>query len=104
MVINIDFIMSVTAKVTHLMRVPTVLLNSVATVITATAMGYYSATLEPHIRGVSTYLFFITLNDCNIVSISIFKYFFQVCTYYLHNNKLIKKRMLPRCFCKSFTN
>ncbi|XP_029342889.1 MFS-type transporter SLC18B1 isoform X1 [Acyrthosiphon pisum] len=39
------------AKVTHLMSVPTVLVNSIATVITATAMGYYSATLEPHIRG-----------------------------------------------------
>ncbi|CAI6348688.1 unnamed protein product [Macrosiphum euphorbiae] len=38
-------------KVTHLMRVPTVLVNSIATLITATAMGYYSATLEPHIRG-----------------------------------------------------
>ncbi|XP_050541625.1 MFS-type transporter SLC18B1-like isoform X2 [Daktulosphaira vitifoliae] len=37
-------------KVTHLMKVPTVFINSVATVITATAMGYYSATLEPHIR------------------------------------------------------
>lgn len=35
------------------MKVPTVLINSIATVITATAMGYYSATLEPHIRGVS---------------------------------------------------
>lgn len=38
-------------KITHLMSVPTVLINSIATVITATAMGYYSATLEPHIRG-----------------------------------------------------
>ncbi|XP_050419743.1 MFS-type transporter SLC18B1-like [Adelges cooleyi] len=37
-------------KVTQLMKVPTVFINSVATVITATAMGYYSATLEPHIR------------------------------------------------------
>lgn len=43
------------AKVTHLMSVPTVFLNSIATVITATAMGYYSATLEPHIRDVSLF-------------------------------------------------
>lgn len=41
------------------MSVPTVLINSVATVITATAMGYYSATLEPHIRGVSLSTFII---------------------------------------------
>lgn len=45
------------------MSVPTVLINSIATVITATAMGYYSATLEPHIRGVSTY-FLKTQHDC----------------------------------------
>lgn len=38
-------------KVTHLMCVPTILINAIATVVTATAMGYYSATLEPHIRG-----------------------------------------------------
>lgn len=42
-----------TAKVSHLITVPTVLINSIATVISATAMGYYSATLEPHIRDVS---------------------------------------------------
>lgn len=58
MVINIDYIVSIAAKVTHLMSVPTVLINSIATVITATAMGYYSATLEPHIRGVSTYFLY----------------------------------------------
>lgn len=58
-------IVSVAAKVTHLMSVPTVLLNSIATVITATAMGYYSATLEPHIRGVSTYIFLKNPKYCN---------------------------------------
>jgi len=50
---NNIYVMFIAAKVTHLMSVPTVLINSIATVITATAMGYYSATLEPHIRGVS---------------------------------------------------
>ncbi|VVC34301.1 Major facilitator superfamily,Major facilitator superfamily domain [Cinara cedri] len=41
-------------KVSHLLSVPTVFVNSIATVIAASAMGYYSAVLEPHIHELVT--------------------------------------------------
>lgn len=49
------------------LRVPAVLLNSAAVVATAISMGYYSATLEPHLRMVGTtyFLLFAVYNSNN---------------------------------------
>lgn len=42
-----------TVSISHMLRIPTVLVDCAAALITATAMGYYSSVLEPHIREVS---------------------------------------------------
>lgn len=45
----------VTVKVKDVLKIPGVMLDSICTVATSISMGFLAATLEPHIREVTTY-------------------------------------------------
>lgn len=73
-------------------RVPAVLLNSIAVVATAISMGFYSATLEPHLRIVSPILFLCYSNTILWTSIWFNEFIFvrlkQWCTYWVLSQTL----------------